>query len=664
MIKMLEAALTYAQMGLPVFPCDIEKEPMVPTGVHAATVNLARVHEWWTKWPDANIGCHLGAANLMAYDLDPGSDPDALYEAVGGTPAGFPVQNTPRGGTHHFFEVPEGIKIAPGVNKVSPHVDIRSHASYVLLWPSRTKDGEYSWVGDSMSRLTKCPMMTGEMVATAQLARERHPERDEWIIEPDLPENVEAASRWLATEARIATEHQDGDHTAYATAAMMRSFGLSEEKAVDLMVDYWDPRNNPPWYGEAEDFFRVKAESAYQRYATSPPGNMTKAYRQAKQKAQFRVRQLSTEGKGYETQVGRFRFADLDAIECIEPPSWLVPDLLPAEGYAILFGAFGTCKTFIAVDLACTIATLDTTETVWPATAHGPVLFVAGEGRSGIKNRVAAWAKHHGARPTELVLVDPVPGLMDTEEGLDAFVAHALERRPKGYKLIVLDTIGRAMAGGNENTQEDASKFTALVAKLTAGLGCAVLALHHSGHGATERARGSSVFTADADTVVRAEADGPVIELTMVKQKDAEQWRGGKLVRTEVVQLGGALSSLVIVSPQASDKVHTDAEVRTGTKKDDLVMHMLEALRSNPGKQWTLKELTTLMQANECPMKGATINGHIGTGKRAWALKYPALAPYYDNHAEKWTTPLELPPRLKLQTDSGGPGDVAQRLRR
>ena len=126
------------------------------------------------------------------------------------------------------------------------------------------------------------------------------------------------------------------------------------------------------------------------------------------------------------------------------------------------------CKTFLAVDLACSIAT--GTDTVWRVTEPGPVVFMAGEGRSGLIKRVRAWEKCHGARASDLVLVDPVPGLLDTEEGLDAFVAHLMQRNPGGYRLAVLDTIGRAMAGGNENSQEDAAKFTTLVAKLTAGL--------------------------------------------------------------------------------------------------------------------------------------------------------------------------------------------------
>ncbi len=40
----------------------------------------------------------------------------------------------------------------------------------------------------------------------------------------------------------------------------------------------------------------------------------------------------------------------------IRPPEWLVRDFLPQGAYAILFGAPGTFKTFIALDIALSVA--------------------------------------------------------------------------------------------------------------------------------------------------------------------------------------------------------------------------------------------------------------------------------------------------------------------
>ena len=72
----------------------------------------------------------------------------------------------------------------------------------------------------------------------------------------------------------------------------------------------------------------------------------------------------------------------------------------------------------------------------------------------------------------------------------------------------MLDTVGRAMQGVNENAQEHASNFTRLVDRLRHELGATVLALHHTGHETSTRARGSSVFGADADNDENGEPSG------------------------------------------------------------------------------------------------------------------------------------------------------------
>ena len=638
MSKMMEAALCYAIGGWPVFPVRANrKEPLTTNGVHNATTNLNQIHRWWTEHPEANIGFNLGAAGMMAYDLDPGSSLVQLTKDVGGLAETY-VQDTPRGGSHLLYRLPDGLKVAPSTAKVSPHVDIRSYGSYILLAPSETKHGVY----ENLNPEIPIADATAEMLHTAALAREKHPERDTWIIKPDLPENINAAKAWLRGETEvkgkiceIAVEGVNGDHMAYATACMMRSYGLSEPIALDLMIEVWDPRNDPPWGAEADDFFRVKIDNAYGMYATSPPGNMTDAYRAAKQAEAFEARKV---GDGMEWQEGPFRTVDLAGLEAIPDVTWLVPGFLPSEGYAILFGAYGTYKTFLAVDLACSIAA-DQVNTYWPIGEHGPTIFMAGEGRSGIKQRVKAWALHHEARPVDLYLTDPVPMLSMDEAVMDAYIDQALELHPEGYKLVVLDTVGRAMAGGNENSQEDAAKFTALVSKMIKRLGCTVLALHHSGYGDAGRTRGSSVFSADADTVVRADADGAIVELTMTKQKDAAAWPKPKVAR-----LAKKGDSLVVVAPLPGDVARSQADRDDQAQRDTIVRYALAALRSRPVKTWSIAALARQMRELKCSDNLNTLKSMLGNTDRGWCRHHPALIPYRNQVSQVWETPAKLPP--------------------
>jgi Bifunctional DNA primase/polymerase, N-terminal len=49
----LDAALRYANRGIPVFPCSpLDKKPLTPHGFKDATTDEAQIRAWWTQWPN------------------------------------------------------------------------------------------------------------------------------------------------------------------------------------------------------------------------------------------------------------------------------------------------------------------------------------------------------------------------------------------------------------------------------------------------------------------------------------------------------------------------------------------------------------------------------------------------------------------------------------
>ena len=90
--------------------------------------------------------------------------------------------------------------------------------------------------------------------------------------------------------------------------------------------------------------------------------------------------------------------------------------------------------------------------------------------------------------------------------------------------LIVIDTLQRNFGQGNENSTEDMSAFIERVDDLRDTYNATIALVHHTGHGTTNRARGSSVIQASVDweyKVVRTDLGSQMfVELSQTLVKD------------------------------------------------------------------------------------------------------------------------------------------------
>ena len=520
---MLLDALAYAERGWPIFPCGKDKAPLVSNGVLEATTNPDKIRDWWTSFPDANIGFACGQANMMVVDVDPG----ASAEDIAALPETELSALTPRGGEHLFYMLDNGIHVMPSQSKIAPHIDVRSYNSYVLLSPSETDDGTYKW------RHERPPAPApAELIEKANTGRrDKTADHDKWIIEPDLPEHVTQAIKWLETEAKIAIQGQGGDGEAYATGAYMRSLGISRDLALELMWDHWNPRNVPPWDEGERPHFEDKIRNAYS-YATSAPGNVTAEYRRAKRKMQFKaVGKVAEAGEdgSLVLKYGRHSLRNRAAINHIAEQAWLLEGVIPENANVIMFAPPGSYKTFMALDMALSIATGWPTDPAYftddMIVSPGSVIYMTSEGLGGIRKRVSAWEQeHYGSREVAgFYLFDPTPKLIDEPEGIVEFIKES----GINPKLIVIDTVSRVFQGADETNQREVSAFTGLMDMLRgAGEGTSVLALHHAKKGQRDEIRGSSVFEGDADVLLRLDDPAEIAKsvyrtrLVTIKQKD------------------------------------------------------------------------------------------------------------------------------------------------
>jgi len=226
-----------------------------------------------------------------------------------------------------------------------------------------------------------------------------------------------------------------------------------------------------------------------------------------------------------ETEHG-FRFRPIGTmLQNIQPPAWLIKDIIPRDCLAVLWGVPGHGKSFIAMDLAASIATgID-----WHGhrTKPGAVFYIAGEGLNGLTKRFKAWEI---ARQVDLssapLSVSSAPAAMDQPEHVlivkqaIADMAEQLQQRPV---LIVVDTLARNFSG-DENSTKDMNMFVRCMDGLRHEWKASILIVHHTGKDTSRGARGSSALKAAIDTEYSATMDElKVIIMECHKMKDDQK---------------------------------------------------------------------------------------------------------------------------------------------
>lgn len=220
-----------------------------------------------------------------------------------------------------------------------------------------------------------------------------------------------------------------------------------------------------------------------------------------------------------------FPLFDLEELENMPPPTWLIHEMIAEEGLSVIYGDPGAGKSFIAIDMALRVShAMD-----WHGTEAKPtgVLYIAGEGVRGLGKRVKGWKRRHAMEGVDapFLLVPVAVQLLDERQRakLIRTIAAAMQRAAFPIGLIIIDTVSRALAGADENGQETMSAFVAACDEIRTVFNCAVLAVHHSGKDKERGMRGSTVLLGGCDASIRVSKSEKVVTLKTEKQKDAEE---------------------------------------------------------------------------------------------------------------------------------------------
>lgn len=232
-----------------------------------------------------------------------------------------------------------------------------------------------------------------------------------------------------------------------------------------------------------------------------------------------------------------------DAIEVSLDVADFVQGLLIDNSSIIVFGASNSGKTFWVTDLALHIAA----GMAWMGrrVECGGVIYCTLEGTIGFRNRVAAWRMEKALDGYDLPFA-AIPAALDLRnpagpdaDGLIAAVTEAVGRIKQPVRLIVIDTLSRALAGGAENDPEDMGSLVRTMDRIRAETGAAVLFIHHSGKDETRGARGHSLLKGAVDTEIEIVADDETQTRCATVLKQRELPKGDVFPFTlKVIELG------------------------------------------------------------------------------------------------------------------------------
>ena len=210
---------------------------------------------------------------------------------------------------------------------------------------------------------------------------------------------------------------------------------------------------------------------------------------------------------------------------CALPPSqsWTIFRYVEPDTLGVIYGESQVFKSFIAVDILGHVAT----GKPWrnQRTKQGFCLYIAGEGANGLSKRFKAWFQYHGEAMRNIG-ISTVPCELCDPENADLLIDDVLaflKTVPGGEAaVIVLDTLSTHFGGGDENKTQDMRKFVHALRRLRIATKAAILVIHHVGHGAKDRERGSISLAGDVDWRYQLERTPETNITTLINKKSRD----------------------------------------------------------------------------------------------------------------------------------------------
>lgn len=276
----------------------------------------------------------------------------------------------------------------------------------------------------------------------------------------------------------------------------------------------------------------------------------------------------------------RYKLLGANDLRSMSPMVWRVRGVLPNEGLAVLFGPSGSGKSFLALDMAAAIP--EGRPWFGCRVEASPVVYVALEGESGFKQRMAAWEAHTGrAQPDDMHMVLQ-PFVLTNPHDVKELAAVV----PPG-SVVFIDTLNRAAPTADENSSIDMGEILSAAKQLQCLTHGPVVLLHHTGKDGSKGPRGHSSLLANADTVIEVSRNEDRRQWKIAKAKDGKDGEVHRfMLQVEALgtdHYGDPITSCVVVRDTAAEDVRAVKLPQGGNQK--LVLAVLRDLLQVAGSQ-------------------------------------------------------------------------------
>jgi hypothetical protein len=276
---------------------------------------------------------------------------------------------------------------------------------------------------------------------------------------------------------------------------------------------------------------------------------------------------------------------------------WLVEGLLGHAELSVIYGHPGSGKSAFAEDAALRISAGEPVH--GRPVRRGAVLYVALERRKLVERRAIAFRVKHDLSELPFAIMGGVLDLR-LDENAKTVVAIAKEVEAatgEPLVLVVIDTLSRALAGGDENSSKDMGALVKCAAIIGQGTGAHVSLLHHMPK-ESETMRGHGALLGAADTTILVNKGASVRTATVIKANDSEE---------------GEQIAFTLESVQVGSDAETTAPVVLACEASALAGSNKQPSRLTPGAKTALSALSEAL--GECGTTAPASNHIPGSAR-------------------------------------------------